>query len=183
MALTNLLHQLRVNDQNLRLRKEFLRVSNEEVDILRKYTPWAERIIADYVREFYDFQFSFSETRAFFERYARRKGISLTQLRAGLEQAQANYVLEIFREAQRGGEFGTDYFARRLRVGYTHNAIDLPMKWYLGSYGLHLDLLARYIRSSEEIPPEEGRLLFQALARVFLYDIQAAVDSFMVMLL
>jgi hypothetical protein len=126
---------------------------------------------------------TFPETRAFFERYAHKKGVSLAQLRAGLEQAQAGYLLDIFREAQRGGDFGLDFFARRLRIGYVHNVIDLPMKWYLGSYGLHTDLLARYIRESEEIPADEGRDLFQAVLRVFYYDIQAVVDSFIVMLL
>ncbi|MDW8106832.1 MAG: globin-coupled sensor protein [Armatimonadota bacterium] len=179
----NLSDQLHINDQNLRQRKQFLRLTHHEAELLRKYAPWMERVAPDYAREFYDFQFDFPETRAFFERYAQKKGVSLAQLRVGLEQAQAGYLLDIFREAQRGGEFGVEFFAKRLRVGYVHNLIDLPMKWYLGSYGLHLDLLARYIRESQEIEPEEGRALFQALVRVFLYDIQAILDSFIVMLL
>lgn len=181
---TNLAEQLHINDQNLRQRKQFLRLSQHEAELLRKYASWAERIASDYAREFYDFQFNFGETRAFFERYAQKKGVSLSQLRVGLEQAQANYLLDIFREAQRGGDFGVEFFQKRLRVGYVHNTIDLPMKWYLGSYGLHIDLLSRYIHEAEEImPPEEGRELFQAVVRVFMYDIQAIMDSFIVMLL
>ena len=179
----NLAEQLHINEQNLRQRKVFLRLSQHETELLRKYAGWAEQIAPAYAREFYDFQFDFPGTRAFFERYEQKKGISLAQLRAGLEQAQAGYLLDIFREAQRGGDFGLDFFAKRLRIGYTHNVIDLPMKWYLGSYGLHTDLLARYIRESEEIPVDEGRDLFQAVLRVFYYDIQAVVDSFIVMLL
>jgi hypothetical protein len=179
----NLAEQLHINEQNLRQRKQFLRFSQHEVELLRKYAGWAEQIAPAYAREFYDFQFDFPETRAFFERYAQKKGVSLAQLRAGLEQAQAGYLLDIFREAQRGGDFGLDFFAKRLRIGYTHNVIDLPMKWYLGSYGLHTDLLARYIRESDAIPADEGRDLFQAVLRVFYYDIQAVVHSFIVMLL
>ena len=179
----NLAEQLHINEQNLRQRKQFLRLSQHEAELLRKYAPWAERIAQDYAREFYDFQFDFPETRAFFERYAHKKGVSLAQLRAGLEQAQADYLLEIFREAQRGGDFGSAFFAKRLRIGYVHNVIDLPMKWYLGSYGLHIDMLSRYIRDNEEIPPEEARDLFQSILRVFFYDVQAIVDSFIVMLL
>ncbi|GIV07172.1 MAG: hypothetical protein KatS3mg017_0374 [Fimbriimonadales bacterium] len=180
----NLAEQLHVNDQNLRQRKQFLRLSAREAELLRKYASWAEQIAPDYTREFYDFQFNFGETRTFFERYAQKKGVSLSQMRVGLEQAQANYLLDIFREAQRGGDFGIEFFQKRLRIGYVHNAIDLPMKWYLGSYGMHIDILSRYIREAEEImPPEDGRELFQAIVRVFLYDIQAILDSFIVMLL
>ncbi|MFN4034182.1 MAG: methyl-accepting chemotaxis protein [Fimbriimonadales bacterium] len=180
----NLAEQLHINEQNLRQRKQFLRLTPHEAELLRKYAPWAEKIAHDYTREFYDFQFEFGETRQFFERYAQKKGVSLSQLRAGLEQSQANYLLDIFREAQRGGNFGVDFFQKRLRIGYVHNAIDLPLKWYLGSYGLHLDLLASYIRESEEFdPPEEGHELFNAVVRVFVYDIQAILDSFVVMLL
>lgn len=183
-ATHNLAEQLHINEQNLRRRKEFLRLSVHEVELLRKYAPWVEQIAPDYAREFYDFQFGFGETRAFFERYAQVKGVSLSELRAGLEKAQANYLLDIFREAQRGGDFGVEFFQKRLRIGYVHNVIDLPMKWYLGSYGLHIDLLSRYIRDAEEVlPPEDGRALFQAVVRVFAYDIQAIVDSFIVMLL
>lgn len=179
----NLAEQLHINEQNLNLRKQFLRLTQHEVELLRKYAPWAERIAPDYAREFYDFQLSFPETRAFFERYAHKKGVSLAQLRVGLEQTQGGYLLDIFREAQRGGNFGVDFFAKRLRIGYVHHGIDLPMKWYLGSYALHTDLLARYIRKSEEIPTDEGLDLLQAVLRVFNYDIQAVVDSFLVMLL
>jgi hypothetical protein len=65
-----------------------------------------------------------------------------------------------------------------------HNVIDLPMKWYLGSYGLHIDMLSRYIRDNEEIfPPKRRATCSNPILRVFFYDVQAVVDSFIVMLL
>lgn len=181
---TNLAERLYINEQNLNQRKCLLHFTAHDVELLRKYARWAEQIVPDLVREFYDFQFGFPDTRAFFERYAAKKGIALAELRAVLERAQAEYLLEIFREAQRGGNFGVGFFQQRLRIGYVHNAIDLPMKWYLSSYGLYLDLLARYIKEAEgTIPPEEGHALFRALSRVFLYDMLAVVDSFFLMFL
>ena len=36
--------------------------------------------------------------------------IEAEDIEKGLEQAQADYLLEIFREAQRGGDFGTAFF-------------------------------------------------------------------------
>jgi methyl-accepting chemotaxis protein len=177
---TSLAEQLRINEQNLNRRKQFLNLSQEEIELLRHYAPWAEQIAPQMMREFYEFQFNFPETRAFFEQYARKKGITLDQLRQFLERAQAGYFLDIFREAAQGGRFGVDYFEKRLRIGFVHNEIDLPMKWYLGSYKLYSDLLARYIQQSEQIPPEEGQRLFRAVVSIFMYDIQAVVDSFLV---
>ncbi len=178
-----LVEQLRINESNIKLRREFLRLTQDEINLLKKYRPWAEHITPKLAREFYDFQFSFAESRQFFEQYALRKGVSMSQLRAGLEKAQGDYFLEIFREAERGGEFGINYFAKRLVIGYVHNVIDLPMKWYLGSYGLYIDLLGKYLREEESIPPEEARAVFSTVMRLFFFDIQAISDSFVAMLL
>ncbi|MFQ3611726.1 MAG: globin-coupled sensor protein [Fimbriimonadales bacterium] len=180
---TNIVEQLRINESNLRQRREFLRLSQEEIQLFRQYRAWAEQIAPRMAREFYDFQFDFPETRQFFEQYALKKGVSLSQLRTALEQAQCSYFLEVFREADSSGEFGVDYFAKRLKIGYVHNAIDLPTKWYIGSYGLYIDLVSRYLREDESIPSEEARALFHALMRIFVYDIQAISDSFIAMLL
>ena len=62
----NLAEQLHINEQNLRQRKQFLRLSQHEAELLRKYAGWAEQIAPTYAREFYDFQFDFPETRTFF---------------------------------------------------------------------------------------------------------------------
>ncbi len=178
-----IVEQLRINESNLKRRREFLRLSQEEIQLFRQYRSWAEQIAPRLAREFYDYQFEFPETRQFFEQYALRKGVSLSQLRTHLEHAQGEYFLGIFREAERGGQFGVDYFAKRLKIGYVHNVIDMPMKWYLGSYGLYIDMLSRYLREDETIPSEEAQALFHGVIRVFMYDMQAINDAFSAMLL
>jgi hypothetical protein len=40
----NLAEQLHINEQNLRQRKQFLRLSQHEAELLRKYAGWAEQI-------------------------------------------------------------------------------------------------------------------------------------------
>jgi hypothetical protein len=71
----NLAEQLHINEQNLRQRKQFLRLSQHEAELLRKYAPWAERVAPAYAREFYDFQFDFLR-RAPFSNATRRKRAS-----------------------------------------------------------------------------------------------------------
>ncbi|MBK8784877.1 MAG: hypothetical protein IPO22_24515 [Anaerolineales bacterium] len=96
-------------------------------------------------KEFYDNQFSFAPTLSFFEAHARKRKMTVTQLREHLEKTQAQSFREIFQKAATGGQYGTDYFEKRLRLGKTHNVIDLPMKWYIGSYSVYQDLVRKYL--------------------------------------
>ncbi|MDR7435554.1 MAG: globin-coupled sensor protein, partial [Armatimonadota bacterium] len=150
----------------------------EDIHILKRLTGWAERVADAIAKEFYDHQFGFSETRAFFENFARMKGIPIEQLRQGLERTQAEYFRQIFREAAAGGEFGLSYFERRLVVGMVHNVIDLPLKWYIGSYALYQDLVRKYLRRSFPLRPGFWSRAERAIFTVFNYDMQAVAESF-----
>lgn len=168
----------RITAANLEVRKRFLRFTAEDVGILKKLSPWAERVAEALVKEFYDHQFTFSETRAFFEGFARKKGLTLDQLRQRLERTQAEYFRQIFQEAARGGDYGQDYFERRLRVGVVHHVIHLPLKWYLGSYVLYQDLVRKYLRRSFPLRPGLRDRAERAIFTVFWYDATAVVESF-----
>ncbi|MDW7981188.1 MAG: globin-coupled sensor protein [Thermomicrobium sp.] len=170
--------RLRVNDRNLALRREFIRLTAEDIAVLARLAPWADRVADRIAKRFYDHQFSFSETRRFFERYAQRKGITVDQLRAGLERTQAAYFRSIFEEARHGGSFGTDYYARRLQIGAVHNRIELPLKWYLGSYALYFDLVRDELRRAFRLQPRLRARAERALFVVFNYDLQAVAEAF-----
>ncbi len=60
----------KINEENLSLRKQFLRFSREEIETLRQLQPWAEEYAHQIAKAFYDHQFSFSETLRFFRGYA-----------------------------------------------------------------------------------------------------------------
>lgn len=169
----------RINEENLNLRKQFIRLTREDIEILRELLPWAEEHAPKIARAFYDHQFSFSETRAFFQQYAQQKGITLEQVRARLEKTQAEYFRQIFREAATGGDFGVDYFERRLKIGWIHDQIDLPQKWYLGSYPLYYDLVRAALRESFPERDEFALKAFNAISKVFSYDLQSVCDSYL----
>ena len=169
----------RINEENLNLRKQFIRLTREDIEILRELLPWAEEHAPKIARAFYDHQFSFSETRAFFQQYAQQKGITLEQVRARLEKTQAEYFRQIFREAATGGDFGVDYFERRLKIGWIHDQINLPQKWYLGSYPLYYDLVRAAVRESFPEREEFALKAFNAISKVFSYDLQAVCDSYL----
>ncbi len=60
--------------------------------------------------------------------------------------------MQIFRGARDG--WNLDYFRRRLLVGQIHDRIDLPCKWYAGSYTeyhhLACEMLAAELQDPEE---------------------------------
>ncbi len=179
----NLCAFMRINENNLALRRQFVNLTEEDVRILKQLQPWAERVADAVAKEFYDAQFAFAPTRAFFERYAQKKGITLERLRQGLEKTQAQYFRDIFAEAAGSGQFGTDYFERRLRIGYVHVEIDLPQKWYVGSYAIYQRLVRKYLRRDFRWKPAFRARAEEAIFKVFNYDMQAVTDSYLLNLM
>ncbi|HID01479.1 MAG TPA: hypothetical protein EYP05_09170, partial [Piscirickettsiaceae bacterium] len=87
-----------MTEENLRLRREFMNFTEDDVRTLSELYSWAREYGPRIVKEFYDVQFSFPETRKFMETVARKRGISLESLRNQLETTQLRYFLEIFEE-------------------------------------------------------------------------------------
>lgn len=167
----------RFTDENLQRRKDFTGLTAASIRRLATLNGWAKKHAPQIAREFYDFQFAFPESRQFFEQYAQKKGTPLQSLRQSLEQAQIGYFTSIFQEAATG-DFGQAYFESRLRVGRIHNLIDLPPKWYIGSYPLYFSLFRRYLWRSNLYRPLFAWRAEQALLTVFNLDIQAICDGF-----
>jgi len=40
-----------------------------------------------------------------------------------------------------GGEYGQEYFNNRARIGKLHHMLEMPMKQYIGQYGVYYDLI------------------------------------------
>lgn len=174
---------LRINEENLALRRQFVQITDEDIALLRQLRPWAERVADTIAKEFYDFQFAFPPTRRFFEKIAQKKEVSLEQLRQGLEKTQAQYFRDIFQEADNGGNFGAQYFERRLRIGYAHAVIDLPQKWYVGSYIIYQRLVRKYLAQHFRWRPRFRSRAEEAIFKVFNYDMQAVTDSYLLNLI
>jgi methyl-accepting chemotaxis protein len=168
----------RVNEANLELRRQFMRLTRDDVDVLKELDPWAAQVAPQLAQEFYDVQFSFLPTLTFFKAYASSQSRPLEKLREGLERAQAGYFRQIFQEAAKGGKFGVTYFEQRLHVGMLHNKINLPMKWYLGSYTTYFDLVRAYLQRDFAERPDFRAVAERAILVVMNADMQAIVEAF-----
>ena len=170
--------QYNISEESLALRRQFMRLGKRDVATLRSLAGWANRVADSMAHDFYDHEFAFEPTRRFFERYAAARGMSADQLRPKLEATQARYFREIFEEAARGGDYGQAYFDKRLAIGRLHNVINLPLKWYVGSFPLYQDLVRKYLGRSLWFKPWLHARAQRAIFIVFNYDLQAVSDAF-----
>ncbi len=168
----------RINAENLRDRRAMILLTPDKVAVLKRLASWGRRVAAPMARDFYTHQFSVAPARAFFEHYARERGMTLDQLRPRLESTQAAYFCGIFEEAAGSGEFGVAYYEQRLRIGRRHNLINLPQKWYLGSYAFYQELVRRYLARDYWYRPGFRARAESAIFAVFNYDTQAVGDAF-----
>lgn len=181
-----------IDEANLKLRRDFVRLDENDAALLRDLVPWAEEHTAKIVGQFYDWQFTFGPTREFFSAYANKAGIALDALRQRLESAQIGYIESIFTAARTGWD--VSFFETRLHVGIVHDSIDLPLKWYVGSYCEWRVLMREALTESfgggaqgegqadgqdaEPVATVDIDAVMAAIEKVFNLDLQAIGDAF-----
>ncbi|MDF2549509.1 MAG: putative methyl-accepting chemotaxis protein [Chlamydiales bacterium] len=171
----NLTLKFGIRQQSLAKRREYLRIDEEERQLILSLIPWAEEHAASIIKGFYDWQFSFSETARFFAKMAQEKRITLPQLRFVLEKTQREYVKQIFYGAE--SYWSVDYFNQRLFVGVVHDRINLPLKWFLGSYSELMRLICHQLELSP-MAEEKREKVIAIVQKLLNYDIQAIAESF-----
>jgi methyl-accepting chemotaxis protein len=193
-SLTALYH---ITPENLALRRRFIGLDGDVITLLGSLRPWAHEVADDIAAELTEHAFGFSAAAEFFEGYVVGKGITLAALRSGWHAAQVGHWNAIFAEPGARQPFGVDYFEALLRVGAIHNKIDLPLKWFLGTYPAYLDAVRHALHQTPpEIAGAEAKAsgwrrrrepevdlnmvadAERAIRIVFNYDQQAITDAF-----
>ncbi|MCA9551439.1 MAG: hypothetical protein KC933_15495 [Myxococcales bacterium] len=165
-------------DENLRNRRAYVRLDEATRQRMAGLAEWADGVADELAREFYDHQFAFTPTRRVFERVAAARGMALDHLRRHLEGTQATYFRTLFTGARSG--YDLSYYEHRLRLGWLHDRIELPLKWYLGSYAEYARLIRRRLLETFEVG--EALAADEAIGRVFNYDMQAVGEAYLLSL-
>jgi len=165
-----------IGEASLARRREFIRLGEEDRKILMGLQDWASRVAPAIAREFYDWQFSFAPTLMFFERIAAARRMALASLRSTLETTQAAYIVSLFAGAAQN--WGLGYFEDRLVIGSVHDRINLPFKWYIGSYVEMQRLIRAHLRRDFRDVRFVARA-DESIGKVINYDMQAIGDSFL----
>jgi len=100
-----------MDDRTIRTRLDFLGFTASDAELLKTMKPWADSIMNDFVKEFYDYQFKDPE----FSSIIWSNGGT----QEGLEAAQAGYARMLF-----DGYPDMGYVTRRMAIGELHARIN-----------------------------------------------------------
>jgi rsbT co-antagonist protein RsbR len=158
------MRRLRLDLEELRSRLAYFELSADDGAALAKARAFAEEHIDEIVEGFYDLILAHPEPASYMEDPDRMRR---------LKRAQRNYFLGLFT-----GKFDLDYVEDRLRVGFAHERIGLPLKWYMGSYAKYLALVLE--RLVQQLPDQaEAMRVYHALLKLVFFDATLAIDTYM----
>src|SRR4051794_6138230 len=182
-----------IDERGLELRRTYMRMTAAEFELLASMRAWADRNADTIGAALADHTFNAGPAGGFLREYAEGKGIGIDALKKGWGSAQADHLKDIFARAA-SGDFGVKYFEGLLGVGALHSKTNLPLKWFLGTYPVFLDLIHEAMRTDVPEPARIAKkswgrggesidvdVLFaaeRALSRIFNFDSQAIVEAF-----
>ena len=123
-----LLTDIALDPEEIAWRKEFIRFDEEDERRLSDLEPLFRDRQDEIADRFYDNLTSHDGTLEIMGRSP--KGIE------ALKQTQRAYLVSLAT-----GEYDEEYFRNRARIGKLHELMDMPMKYYVGQYGVYYDLL------------------------------------------
>src|SRR3954454_8054631 len=183
-----------IDERGLELRRTYMGMTDAERELLGGMQAWAERNAEAIGAKLADHTFSYPSSSEFLHEYAEGKGMPYSSLKKGWGGAQASHFKAIFSEAAKADGYGVGYFEGLLSVGVLHSKINLPLKWFLGTYPVYLDIVTEAMandvpeparaskrsfgRSSEGVDLKAIAAAQRAINRVFSYDSQAIVEAF-----
>ncbi|WP_227131570.1 globin-coupled sensor protein [Halorubellus salinus] len=124
----SLTDQIGLDEGEIAWRKEFIGFDAEDERRLDDLEPLLRENQEDIAESFYDNLTQYEQTTAIIERSP--KGVE------DLKRTQKAYLVSLAT-----GDYDDDYFTNRARIGKLHEILDMPLKQYVGQYGLYYDLI------------------------------------------
>ena len=154
---------LKLDEAELRNRRAFFELTDEDLARLAELRPIAEKCTDAIVDEFYKLLLAHADTRKFFpdELTIRR-----------VKKTQRDYFLGLF-----AGRCDLAYVEDRLRVGSTHERIGLSTKWYLGGYRKYMQLIGEHLLT-ELKDSTKARQAFESVQKLVYFDVALACDTY-----
>ncbi|GGJ09564.1 chemotaxis protein [Halobellus salinus] len=128
LDLDALVDEIGLDSDEIAWRKEFIGFDEEDVERLSAYEQRFAENAEQVADDFYENLSGHDETVEVIGRSP--KGLD------ALKRTQSAYLTTLVR-----GSYGTEYFRERARIGKLHDMLDMPMKQYLGQYGVYYDLI------------------------------------------
>jgi heme-based aerotactic transducer len=162
LDVSSLLDKIGLDRREVAWRKDFIDFDDEDARRLSNL----EELFRDHQQEiadrFYDNLTSYEQTTEVIDR--SEKNVE------ALKQTQSAYLVSLAT-----GDYDLEYFAHRARIGKLHDMLDMPLKHYLGQYGVYYNLLVPLIRDRVESGIDEAFEQAAAEADADLESLRSAV--------
>ncbi len=162
MSHERFLSVLRIDEADLRSRRAFYEITDEDLARLASIAHLMEKSSDKIVDDFYTLLLGHPETRAFLQDPAVVKR---------LRKLQRDYFMTLF-----SGRLDLDYVADRLRVGAAHERIGLAPRWYIGAYRRYLQLVHDLLFA--ELLPDDAKKAFSSVLKLVSFDKALAIDTY-----
>ncbi|MCH7511388.1 MAG: globin-coupled sensor protein [Chloroflexi bacterium] len=163
MAKLTVREKLQITTSDLSLRKNWIGLTEEDLDLIRAskefLAPEADRI----VKEFYDYGFQFREFTQIVDKNGSNRG--------NLEGAQKAYFLQAL-----DGRIDESYVDRRLVIGARHADLDIQPRWNIGAYALYFSLVFPVM--AEHLEGETLTKTQVAWSKLLLFDLTLAIEGY-----
>lgn len=162
-VIESLAQAMGITDAEIARRKEWLELTDEDVERITAINDFAQRVQDEIVEELYQHFLAFPETRAFFRD---------SQVLERVKAMQKEYFLRLTQ-----GNYDRAYVQERLQIGAVHGRIGLDTKWYIGGYNFYMRAIAT--RLFQEFPgePEKALEIFLSLIKLEFFDIGLTLDT------
>lgn len=148
----------------LTLRKAYLELSEQDVQLLREIAVPLRDIHPRIMDAFYSHLQAFPQTRRYLQD---------PQLIQHLRQKQKHYFSDLL-----SGQYDEAYLQNRLRVGIVHQKIGLTSDWYIGAYAKFLTALLPELVALAGNQPDKMLKIISALIKVVFLDINLVLDTY-----
>ncbi|ELZ11625.1 chemotaxis sensory transducer [Halovivax asiaticus JCM 14624] len=124
----DLVDRIGLDNEEIAWRKEFVGFDEADERRLADLEPLLQANSETIADDFYENVFEYEQTRAIVDRSP--KGVD------ALKRTQQAYLVSLAT-----GDYDQSYFENRTRIGKLHEMLDMPLKHYVGQYGVYYDLL------------------------------------------
>lgn len=154
--------RLQLDASELEKRLAYFEITDADLERLAASRGMAKERMDEVVEGFYDLIMAHPGPAAFMDDPDRVRR---------LKRTQKSYFLDLF-----AGKVDLDYVEDRLRVGFVHERIGLPLKWYMGSYSRYLALAMNALL--ETYDPMQAVEHFLSLQKLVFFDATLAIDTY-----
>jgi rsbT co-antagonist protein RsbR len=136
--------------------KNFFSFTDADARYLVKLHSLAQLHCEAIVDRLYEYLLRFEDVRVFLNNDAQIKRLKLVQ---------KQYFMELT-----NGEYGQDYYEKRIKVGIVHKRLGIPPRLYLGAYAHYLELIGPLIYQNSEYSQNEANQIYSTLVKIINID-------------